>query len=183
MIVGDGGLRGGTGDLTLRIKARTYFFEETTVDLRLRGPSVLGANTIDIGWKMKGSLPPDRPYNIWSDIPEEEIDKVRVQHRCYDSVETDSSDIFEWANELIERCCKEHNHCRNEFVPVSLRDHLPLRLLEMEQMIRILCGWSRAKTWSRMKAWSRMNVFGTALSVIAGAERWVSSSPKTTLKQ
>jgi hypothetical protein len=54
------------------------------------------------------------------------------QHGCYDYMYTDSDDISRWSNEWIQKCSKDHEFCKNEFVAMEMKDALPIRLLDVQ---------------------------------------------------
>lgn len=55
-----------------------------------------------------------------------------MRHRCYDSINTSSGDVAEWAKEWVERCSEGHKSCQSEFVPTNVKNYRPLRLLDVQ---------------------------------------------------
>lgn len=64
------------------------------------------------------------------------------EHKCYDSLFTDSDDISTWARRRVEGCLDDHELCQNNFVHASQKDYLPVRLLDVQpdetEILRLL---------------------------------------------
>ncbi|KAH8586990.1 heterokaryon incompatibility protein-domain-containing protein [Bisporella sp. PMI_857] len=52
-------------------------------------------------------------------------------HVCYKSLQTDSQDIYAWANRWTQSCSSAHDVCKNKFIPEASKHYLPLRLLDV----------------------------------------------------
>jgi hypothetical protein len=77
---------------TVRIWMKVPFWDSPVLRLQLCGASVAKSKPIEIHWTAKGNSTMPSCMCVLTD-PKDDI-----RHRCYDSLYTDSSDIFKWAN-------------------------------------------------------------------------------------
>ncbi|UPK96897.1 hypothetical protein LCI18_007832 [Fusarium solani-melongenae] len=68
---------------------------------------------------------------LWLDIKDCNESQVSHQHNCQESTTTGSKASMSWAQELIARCEKDHDHCRNRFIPSENQQYLPKRLIDV----------------------------------------------------
>jgi hypothetical protein len=106
---------------------RTETFWNSYFRLQVCGASVIKSNPLNITWESKGIYALVQFMGRANNV----IDYYYSAHRCFDSFDTNSKQISQWANNWVHKCLQDHEICQNEFIPSSQKSYLPLRLVDI----------------------------------------------------
>ncbi|KAH7240370.1 heterokaryon incompatibility protein-domain-containing protein [Fusarium redolens] len=100
---------GEAAKLSVQISATRKFGREQLLHIRLY---------------KKGSSP-------FPSLTIEDDSSVSHEHNCEQSNMTGSKPSFRWAREMVEKCEREHQNCRNHFIRSDSQRYLPKRLIDV----------------------------------------------------